>query len=255
MKNLLRIIIGCLIIYILNSCKQDTFDYSNTGILSFENFSISVSDPTISPVSDDYIVRIHGISSEEIDYESTYGQTKSLGEITLNAGEYMLEVSSSETIPDVAFDNPVFGCSVPISIEYGKTTKVDDLACTLLQCSISIEYNEEFLKSVTGNGTASVEILSGKSLKYPLTLADDGVISFEKRNGYFYMGDAESSTMIITYIGYIDGHRVKMTTTINDIKAGEHHVITLMKKNSVNDDPEFMFGIDDLISDDVLDNS
>lgn len=259
MKSISHLIIGCLTIFSLNSCKQDVFDYSNTGVLSFEGLSIVVKDlgNTSSPVSDDYIIRLHEVSSEEMVYESTYGETKSLkeSEITLNVGEYLLEVSSCETIPDAAFDSAVYGCSMPISIEYGKTTKVEELVCTLLQCAISIDYNEEFLNSVTGNGTASVEILSGQSLKYPLLISDDGTVSFEKRVGYFSMKDVENSTMIITYKGYIDGKRLKMTTTVNEVKAGEYRTITLEKKNSVNDDPRFEFKIEDLISDDDLVNS
>ena len=253
MKNILHIILGSLIMFSLYSCKQDTFDYANTGVLSFSDFSLNSS----ASVNEDYIIRIHGFSSEKINYESTYREIKSLNdsEITLNAGEYILEARSSESVPDASFETSLYGCSVPISIEYGKTTQLGELTCTLLQCAISIDYNEEFLKSVTGNGVASVEILSGQSLNYPLTLSDDGTISFEKRTGYFSMGDAKSSSIIVTYRGYIDGHRLKMTTTMDEVKVGEHYTITLIKKNSVNDDPRFLFGIEDLISDDILDNS
>lgn len=245
-----------LLLLLAVACKKDVFEYGNggNGVLSLDGFGIEVSED-VNPVTkaseaagDEYMLSLYNAGGDLL-WQKTYGEVKNLTSgISLPAGNYRIEAaSSSVAVPDAKFNAPVYGAGKDFTIEVGKTTALGSLTCTLLQVMASVSYNDAFLSSVTGDGSASVEVTSGSPLEYALSY-NTGAPQYERRLGYFAV-NGEDATMSVTFKGSIDGKSQKMTTSIANMKARDWHVITFMKKVDAYGNASFSVQIDGLVED------
>lgn len=246
------------------SCSDDNFDYGNkgnlNGTLSFNSFSLDYSEDvnklTKAEAADDaYMLFIYD-SSNALVWEDNYGDVKnSTNGVTLPAGEYSIEVrSTSAAVPAAKFSAPVYGASQDFSITAGQTTELGTITCTLLQCAVSINYNDEFLATVSGNGQTSVEVTSGYPLNYAMTYTEGSTPTYDRRIGYFAINNGDNTSMTITFKGSIEGKTQKMSTSIMGVKARDWHIITFMKKTEANGNSSFSVEIDGLVADLELGN-
>lgn len=245
-----------LLLLLAVACKKDVFEYGNdgNGVLSLDGFGIEVSED-VNPVTkaaeaagDEYMLSLYNAGGDLL-WQKTYGEVKKLTSgISLPAGNYRIEAaSSSAAVPDAKFNAPVYGAGKDFTIEVGKTTALGSLTCTLLQVIASVGYNDAFLSSVTGDGSASVEVTSGSPLEYALSY-NSGSPQYERRLGYFAV-NGDDATMSVTFKGSIDGKNQKMTTSIANMKARDWHVITFMKKVDAYGNASFSVQIDGLVED------
>lgn len=245
-----------LLLLLAVSCKKDVFEYGNggNGVLSLDGFGIEVSED-VNPVTkaaeaagDEYMLSLYNAGGDLL-WQKTYGEVKKLTSgISLPAGNYRIEAaSSSAAVPEAKFNAPVYGAGKDFTIEVGKTTALGSLTCTLLQVIASVGYNDAFLSSVTGDGSASVEVTSGSPLEYALSY-NSGNPQYERRLGYFAV-NGDDATMSVTFKGSIDGKNQKMTTSIANMKARDWHVITFMKKVDAYGNASFSVQIDGLVED------
>ncbi len=249
------------IVLLAGSCKKDDFNYpgsGKTGILSLGGLTLSVSDELhqvstrAEAASGDYVVFLYD-NAEKLVWQKTYQEVLSGGDITLPAGDYTLTArSTSSEVPQAKFNTPVYGASQNFTIKAGVTTTLGSLTCTLLQAVVTVGYNDDFLKSVTGAGSVSVELTSGYPLEYNLNYSG-GNVTYERRLGYFAV-NGDNSTILLTFKGSVDGKSQKMKTSITGVKARDWHIVTIMKKVDASGNATFAIDIDGLVEDLVLEN-
>ena len=181
----------------------------------------------------------------------TYAQVKANGDmVTLPSGVYTLVAKSlAGEVPVASWENPVYGTSKQFIIKAGEVTQIGNLTCTLVQCKVTISYSDEFLAAITGPGATSVEVTAGYPLEY--TLGEDGV--YDQSAGYFAVG--EGNTMTVVFKGKFEGKNANMTKTFTGIEARQWRQVKFIKKKNEQGDATFDILINDLVSDEVLNNA
>lgn len=241
------------------SCTRE-FGVKEDGTLSLADFVISYDSEDLvtkaaTPAGGNYVISIVNAEGTEVT-RTTYSAVKDNdNKISLPAGEYIMNVSSSgDGVPVAAFEQPVYGTSTTFSISAGETTTVGALTCTLLQCKVTVDYSEEFLAMVTGDGAATVEVTSGSPLSYSLTYdsATGKVGSYDKSAGYFAVNNGEKTTLDVTFKGSVDGKSQKMTKTLTGIQPKQWRQIKFIKKVNSEGTATFSIVINNLVGDEVL---
>lgn len=251
MKKIL--VFASSVLVLLASCqKSPVHNAKGDGFLSFGAFSLEVDEAVVTkadPAGDNYSIRI--LNDEDITViTTTYVQVKENGDkITLPAGVYTLTASSlAGDVPMASWENPIYGVSKKFIIKAGEVTEIGNLTCTLLQCKVTVDYSDEFLAGITGAGEATVEVTAGHPLTYALNA--DG--SYEKNAGYFAVG--EGSTMTVIYKGSFGGKSTRMQKTFTGISAKQWRQIKFIQKKNEEGDATFDIVINDLVSDETLNN-
>lgn len=179
--------------------------------------------------------------------------------IALPAGTYRMDIRSEEEVPAAKFATPVYGTSVEnITITAGQTTTIGQVVCTLLQCKVTVDYNDDFLDMVAGECTTIVTI--GESLEYAITWDQtNGVITeYEQEAGYFAVNNGSSTTMEVKFSGAIydeESESVKiqrMTKAIDGIEARQWRKIEFIKKIDLEGNATFDIVINDYVEDNPL---
>ena len=261
MKKITCIFMAAMMVLMAVSCKKDNFNYGGgdkNGVLSFDGLSLEVSDELhkvstrAEAAGDDYVLFLYD-NAGMLVWQKTYREVLSSGSVSLPAGNYSLEArSTSAEVPQAKFTAPVYGATKSFSIKAGVTTTLGSITCTLLQAVVTVGYNDDFLRSVTGDGTASVELAAGYPLEYKLDYSN-GTPNYDRRQGYFAV-TGNDATIALVFKGSIDGKTQRMRATISNVKAQDWHVVTIMKKVDASGNASFTVEIDGLVEDAVLDN-
>ena len=238
------------------SCKKDNFNYGGgnwNGILSFDGLSIEVSEDVNKVITraetagDDYVLFLYD-NADRLVWQKTYREVLGSANISLPAGDYRIDArSTSAEVPQAKFTAPVYGASKSFTIKAGVTTTLGSITCKLLQAVVSVGYNEDFLKSVTGDGAATVELATGYPLEYKLEYSN-GNPTYDRRMGYFAV-NGNDATIALVFKGSIDGKTQRMRATITNVKAQDWHVVTIIKKVDASGNASFTVEIDGLVED------
>jgi len=255
MKKFIYAFASLLMLVSCGKDKTETTEKPTEGVLSFASFTIDC-DETVqtraTAAGGNYSIFIY--DSEGKLYKSlTYSEAKASAKgISLPSGQYSLEArSQSEDIPTAAFEQPVYGASSEFEIVAGQTTKVNPLTCVLMQCKVTVSYNDDFLKSVTGDGCATVTVTEGHPLDFEMTYSA-GNASYNQNAGYFAING--NSTMEVTFKGSIDGKSQKMTKVFTGITARQWRQVKFVKKTDESGNASFDITINPYIEDENLDN-
>ena len=241
-----------LTLVLFASCQKTPINnVQENGYLSFGDFSLDLDETVITkspvPASGTYTITILD-SDENVVLTKPYSEVKNNDDkITLPAGNYTLVAASEDTVPEAAFERPVYGTSKAFSITAGQVTNIGQLVCELLQCKVTVEYSDEFLAAVTGAGSTTVTLKAGHPLVFNLN-ADK---SYDKSAGYFAV---EGTTMEVVFQGVLNGSNQKMKTAIKGIAPKQWHQIKFVQKKNEQGDATFDIEINDLISDEELTN-
>jgi hypothetical protein len=180
--------------------------------------------------------------------EMSYSEVKNNDNmITLPAGSYTLVATSEDSVPFAAFERPVYGTSKDFKITAGEVTNIGQLVCELLQCKVTVDYSDEFLAAVTGKGSTTVTLKAGHPLEFALN-ADK---TYNKQAGYFAV---EGTTLEVEFQGIINGKNQKMSTIITGITPKQWRQIKFIQKKNEQGNATFAIEINDLVSDEVLNN-
>ena len=262
MKKILTYI-SCAIL-LASACTDDNFGYGSrengNGTLSFDSFAllwtedVNVVTKATETADDTYMLFIYDKDGSKV-WEKSYGALKAdPSSLSLLAGDYSLVVrSTASEVPNAKFDSPVYGAGTDFSIVAGQTTQLGSVTCSLLQCAVSVRYNDGFLSMVTGDGSTSVEVSSGYPLDYALSY-NSGSPTYEMRTGYFALNNGENTSMTVTFKGLVEGKNQKMTAAVSGVKAKDWHIITFLKKVDASGNASFAIEIDGLVTDAELDN-
>ena len=174
MKKIICIFMTAVMVLAV-SCKKDNFNYGGgdkTGTLSFDGLSIEVSEDVnkvstrAGAASDNYVLFLYD-NAGKLVWQKTYQEVRGSAGISLPAGNYSIEArSTSSDVPKAMFTSPVYGASKSFAIKAGVTTTLGTITCTLLQAIVTVGYNDDFLKAVTGDGSVSVELSAGYPLEF-----------------------------------------------------------------------------------------
>ena len=235
------------------SCqKSPVQNAKGDGFLSFGEFSLEVDEAVVTkadPAGDNYSINI--LDSEGNTVKTlTYAQVKENNDmVSLTAGSYTLVARSlAGDVPTASWENPIYGTSKQFNIAAGEVTQIGALTCTLVQCKVTVSYSDEFLASVSGEGKTTVEVTAGYPLDYVLNA--DG--TYDQSAGFFAVG--EGSTMTVVFKGNFDGKNAKMTKTFSGIEPKQWRQIRFIKKKNEQGEATFDIVINDLISDETLNN-
>lgn len=234
------------------SCQKSPVSPKAYGYLSFGEFSLGLDESVetrATAANGNYIVTIYDAKGGMVDQYKYSDIKNSSTPITLPAGIYYLEARSQEgEVPMAEFELPMYGADADFSITAGETTGLGQLMCTLLQCKVTVSYSEDFLASVTGAGSTKVTVTSG----YPLEYAIDANGVYDQSAGYFAVN---GNTMEVVFSGNIDGKSQRMTKSFTNIAPKQWRQIKFIKKTNEQGNASFDIVINDLVSDDVLNNS
>lgn len=254
MKKISIFTIASAVLMLMASCqKSPVQNTKGDGFLSFGAFSLEVDEAVetkAEPAGDNYSIEI--LDADGMTVKTlTYAQVKANGDmVTLPSGVYTLVAKSlAGDIPMASWENPVYGTSKQFIIKAGEVTEIGDLTCTLVQCKVTISYSDEFLAAITGAGTTTVEVTAGYPLEY--SLSADGV--YDQNAGYFAVG--EGSTMTVVFKGNFEGKNANMTKTFAGIEAKQWRQVKFIKKKNEQGDANYDIVINDLVSDEILNNS
>lgn len=248
------------------SCA-DNFEYKSEeqqfGTLSFSGLDITVSEDVdvvrATEADNNYLIYIY--DSENTLYNGkpyTYGEIKngSNGQISLPAGTYRLEARSASTIPTAEWEEPVYGASQSgINITAGTTTEVGTLTCRLLQCKVTVDYNDDFLAMIAGD--CKVDVTVGGTLTYELKLVG-GKPSYTREAGYFDVNNGANTTMEVKFSGSIRDEKSgdittqRMTKAFDGIGAAQWRMIKFIKKINGEGNATFDIVINDYVEDTPL---
>lgn len=279
MKKLLALLL--VVSGLMVSCSDD-FKYSGEetspevnlglpegyGMLSFGEMQISIDESEamvrsteLPEVDGNYQVKIKDAEGNVVK-ECLYSDIKESSEgITLQEGVYSLEVCSTpDEIPAAAWEKPIYGATKSgIQITAGQVTPLTDpITCTLLQCKVTVDYNDDFLAMVKGACKTTITI--GSSLEYVLNWdATQGKItSYEKRAGYFNVNNGQNTTMEVKFEGSIydeESEAVKtmrQTKAFEGIEARQWRQVRFVKKVNKEGNASFEIVIDPYVEDDNL---
>ena len=259
MKKNIIIAIASAAIALLASCQKTPIaSEKGFGYLSFSEFSLGLDeelDTKASPAGGNYSITILDAEGVQV-VRKTYDEVKNnVNKISVPAGSYTLVASSSsDEIPVAAFEQPVYGVSKGFSIEAGMTTSIGELTCTLQQCKVTVSYSDDFLKMVTGNCKATVEVTAGAPLDYDLTVSENGTKTYDQNAGYFAVPE-DTRTMVVTFKGEVNGKVVSIAPKVfSNIAAKQWRQVKFIPKVDEEGNVTFDILIQDLISDSVLNN-
>lgn len=251
MKN--RFILAALSVAMIfsASCQKSFVESKKEGYLSFGAFALEVDETVVTKAEaagDNYVISILDADDQTV-LTKTYAEVKDNdSKISLPAGSYTLVARSlAGALPMSSWENPVYGASKGFSIAAGQVTEIGDLTCTLLQCKVTVDYSDEFLSSVTGKGVTTVEVVAGHPLDYVMN-AD---ATYDHSAGFFAV---EGNTMTVVFKGEVDGKTSNMTKTFTDIAVRQWRQVKFIQKKNEQGEATFDIVIEDLISDETLNN-
>ena len=97
-----------------------------------------------APDVDSFIVEILDADNAQV-LEMTYAQLKEQLKtpMELKVGAYRMEVRSEDTMPDAAWEHPVYGATSDFTITKAQTTSPEEVVCTLQNIKVSVEYSPD----------------------------------------------------------------------------------------------------------------
>lgn len=266
-----------------SSCEKDTFQPAQPeepeyGTLLLGDASISVSTETDIKTSratqgdtyDNYciwVTRTDVTPEVEVDLDknssathTSYSAVKENG-ISLPAGTYTLKVQSAASIPNAAFEAPVYTAEkTDIVITAGGETPAGDIVCKLNeQVKVSVEYNDLFADHIAGPGMATVTINNTQSLEYGINYSN-GKPTYEKRPGYFKVAPSPATTSMEITVNVLmkvkkegsteyETTNQKMTATVTGVAACQWRQIKFAMQEDKNGNASFSVNIGDLDAD------
>lgn len=247
----------------LAGCSRtlSTENAKGEGELSFASCNISCNDEldvlltkAAFPATGNYTIEVFNAEGFSV-LSTTYAAVKTnSNKISLPAGNYRMEIcSSDEEIPAAVFEGPVYGATQTFAITAGQTTEIGSITCHLLQCKVTVSYDDAFLADVTGPGCASVEVTTGYPLDFNLGYIDNSAI-FDQSAGYFAVNNGDNTTMTVTFKGKVGGKDQKMISKpITGIKPAQWRQVKFIKKIDQEGNASFGIEINGFIEDEDLD--
>lgn len=233
MKKIYNILLALTAVVMFNSCDSESWEpnelLKETGDLSLASISIDV-DATETIVSrtsvdlSDFEVVVKKTQTQEIVTSWKYSEMPEVA--TFEVGEYIIEVKSHN--PEAAqWDTPYYFASKEFKIEKNKVTEIGAVTCTLSNVKVSVAYSEALAAALGDDVIVKINVGGDATLDY---------VKGEQRAGYFML-PSQSSTLVASFEGTVDGRYVSFYKTFADVAVGQHHIITFsLNTGAINPD-------------------
>lgn len=248
MRKIYNLLLALTAVVMLNSCEEEDWNPNDllkeSGSLSLSSMVVDVDDSEtiVSRASVDvstFEVTIVKAATQEVVSTWTYSDIPEI--VTLEVGDYEIEVRS-HTPEAAAWDAPYYYASKAFKIEKDEVIEIGTLTCVLSNLKVSVAYSEALFAAL------------GDDVKVKIKVGDAGELEYvkgEQRAGYFVLPE-QSSTLVATFEGTVDGRATSFYKTFTDIAVGQHHIITF-SLNSGTIDPDIIIDADISYDDIVVD--
>lgn len=220
----------------LSSCDESMVVMSSdssteTGQVAMSEFIIDISNSeTIVAKSSDvdlsnYIIEIYNTATEELEESWSYKDMPEI--ITLAVGDYRVEVKSHE-LQSAEWEMPYIFGSLEFTVVSGEITNIGTVNCSLQNVKVTIAYDDDLMALLGSDVVVNITVGNKGSLDYVVT---------ETRAGYFEFVP-ESTTLVATFTGTVDGAAENGYQIYMDVAAGQHRIITYSLKDASSDIPD-----------------
>lgn len=158
-----------------------------------------------------FLVTIYDAQSQQVQ-QWKYSEKPEI--VSLPTGTYSIDVASAEA-PSNGFDVPFYKGTATCEIKLNEVTSVPAITCKLANMVFSVEYDEEFQSKIGGDVVTTISV-GENSLDIPYD---------ETRDAYLIAPSGETTTLIVTLKGTIDGENVEFSERFESVRVGVHNII------------------------------
>lgn len=158
-----------------------------------------------------FLVTIYDAQSQKVE-QWNYNAMPEI--VSLAVGTYSIVVTSAET-PSNGFDTPYYKGTATCEIKENEVVDVPVITCKLANMLFSVEYDEEF-QGKMGEDVVTTITVGENSLEIPYS---------ETRSAYLIAPEGETTSMIVTLKGTIDGESIDYSERFEGVKIGVHNII------------------------------
>lgn len=158
-----------------------------------------------------FLVTIYDAQSQKVE-QWNYNAMPEI--VSLAVGTYSIVVTSAES-PSNGFDTPYYKGTASCEIKENEVVDVPVITCKLANMLFSVEYDEEF-QGKMGEDVVTTITVSENSLEIPYS---------ETRSAYLIAPEGETTSMIVTLKGTIDGESIDYSERFESVKIGVHNII------------------------------
>lgn len=172
---------------------------------------------------DTFIVEIFNAENTSV-LKKSYGELKSeLAEksLELPVGSYRMEVCSEETLADVAWEKPFYKGVQSFSLLKGQTTTIKDVVCTLANIKVTLMCSADLAARLNTAPAVTKATVSLGAIKTDFSIG-------ETRAVYFRAPELLNTLNFVLDGQFTDGGKVKFTSVIDKVKAGQWRKISLV---------------------------
>lgn len=158
-----------------------------------------------------FLVTIYDAQSQKVE-QWNYNAMPEI--VSLAVGTYSIVVTSAES-PSNGFDTPYYKGTATCEIKENEVVDVPVITCKLANMLFSVEYDEEF-QGKMGEDVVTTITVGENSLEIPYS---------ETRSAYLIAPEGETTSMIVTLKGTIDGESIDYSERFESVKIGVHNII------------------------------
>lgn len=158
-----------------------------------------------------FLVTIYDAQSQKVE-QWNYNAMPEI--VSLAVGTYSIVVTSAES-PSNGFDTPYYKGTASCEIKENEVVDVPVITCKLANMLFSVEYDEEF-QGKMGEDVVTTITVGENSLEIPYS---------ETRSAYLIAPEGETTSMIVTLKGTIDGESIDYSERFESVKIGVHNII------------------------------
>lgn len=200
-------------------------------VVNSDEVVISRADADDNVDTSSYIVKILDADGNEV-YNKTVANSQEVITLPVATG-YKIQVHSHE-VENAAWSAPHYMGEQSFDVKKNDITKIGRITCKFSNVRVSIRYTDKLKALLHDDCKVTVKCSeTGSSLDFVKT---------EERSGYF-KGLEGSTTLAAEFSGTVKGHACNMTRALNDVKPGQHRIVTFDVKTSSGEIPDEFGGI------------
>lgn len=220
----------------LASCDSDwqpAVDGGRSGQIKLSSIGIEVDDTedVLKRSSVDvsgFLVKIYKSDADGGDLVNqwTYSQMPEI--FSLGVGDYRVDIVS-HNVQKAEWDAPLFLGSKTFSIADSEITDIGTVTCKFSSIKVSVRFTDE-LRAVMADDV-EVTVVCNDEGRLTYTPAETRVGCFEAVDG--------STTLAASFKGTVKGFKEDIHRVYEDVKAGQHRIITFgLRDSQIEPDPE-----------------
>ena len=165
-------------------------------------------------------------------YEATMSTCKEIVTLPVADG-YTVQIHSHE-VENAGWSAPYYYGQTTFDVKANDIAEIGTINCKFANIRVSVRYSDELLAIMGDDVTVTVKCSeNGSALDFA---------KGEQRSGYFKALEG-STTLAAEFNGTVQGNAATLVKALNDVKAGQHRVITFGVKTGNNDVPDEFGGV------------